>query len=412
MQLIAGGKPARAEPLNREFAEAAFDRLSQAITAMNVAFNREAMDNDRSAFIISVLVFLGAAAMIGLLFWRFQRARQAVELMTAEQRALRWSEERFRSLIQNASDIIILLDTRTTVSYVSASVHRTLGYRPEELISTQFTEIVIPDEVTEMREYLAACLQNPGVSPQSEFRFRHAGGHWRQMEVIADNRLHDRSVGKLVINCRDITERKTAEEQLRRSREQLRSLSAYLQSVREEERTNIAREIHDELGQTLTALKMDVSWLGNKYRDHEPLAEKTRSMIHLIDSTIRTVKRISAELRPVVLDDLGLTAAIEWQAEEFQKRSGIECELKFDPEDITMDRDRSTTVFRIFQETLTNVVRHAEATKVKVCLEARDGLIHLSIRDNGKGITEEQIYSPQSFGLIGIQERAHFWGET
>jgi PAS domain S-box-containing protein len=209
----------------------------------------------------------------------------------------------------------------------------------------------------------------------------------------------------------DITERKRVEDELQASREQLRNLSTYLESVREQERTNIAREIHDELAQALTALKMDVSWLDHRLpSDHKSLLEKTQSMKDLVDTTIQTVKRISSELRPGILDDLGLIAAIEWQADEFHNRTGIVCHVTVDPHDIMVDQDRSTAIFRIFQETLTNVARHAQASKVTVSLKEKSGTLTLRVRDNGRGITEEQICAPQSFGLIGMQERVHPWG--
>jgi len=214
-----------------------------------------------------------------------------------------------------------------------------------------------------------------------------------------------------IITSQDITERKKSEEELDRSREQLRNLTAYLQSVREQERTNIAREIHDDLGQTLTALKMDISWLGKKLpKDQETLLEKTKAMTKLTDMTIKTVKRISTELRPGLLDDLGLVAAIEWQAEEFQHRMGMRCELTVDPEEIILDQDRSTAIFRIFQETLTNIARHAKATRVTASLKEKDDKLELRVRDNGSGITKEQISDSKSFGLMGIRERVHPWG--
>ncbi len=212
----------------------------------------------------------------------------------------------------------------------------------------------------------------------------------------------------LIYSLKDVTERKKAEEELSHSRELLRNLSMHLQSARENERTHIAREIHDELGQALTALKMDVAWLGKKYRDEEPLAEKTRSMLKLIDMTIKSVKRIAAELRPGLLDDLGLAAAIEWQAGEFEKRTGISCDVNISPKDVIIDRDRSTAVFRIFQEAMTNVARHAKATSVSISLEKDDNRITLCVEDNGKGITKKQINDPRAFGLIGIRERVHF----
>ncbi len=209
----------------------------------------------------------------------------------------------------------------------------------------------------------------------------------------------------------NVLERKRAEDELKSSREQLRNLSAHLQTVREEEGKHIAREIHDELGQALTALKMDIYWLINKLpTDLKPLLEKTKSMSKLIDTTIQTVQRILTELRPGLLDDLGLAAAIEWQAEEFQKRTGIKCEVTLDPEEIIMDQDRSTAIFRILQEALTNVSRHANATRVRVNLREKAGKLILKVKDNGIGITEKQISDPKSFGLIGIRERVHLFG--
>jgi PAS domain S-box-containing protein len=245
--------------------------------------------------------------------------------------------------------------------------------------------------------------------------------HHRETEVMSkDSRWFDIAVDPLLDEdgnfigsvhlMSDITERKRIDDELKNSREQLRNLALYLETVREQERTNIAREIHDELAQALTALKMDLSWLNHRLpNDAESLIEKTKAMNTLIDSTIGTVKRISAELRPGILDDLGLVAAIEWQAEEFQNRTGIRCRVTVDPEDIEADQDRATAIFRIFQETLTNVARHARATQVVVGLKERGGKLTLRVRDNGIGITEEQISDSQSFGLIGMHERVIPW---
>ncbi len=202
-----------------------------------------------------------------------------------------------------------------------------------------------------------------------------------------------------------------AEEELLLSRAQLQNLSGGLQSLLEEERTRISREIHDELGQSLTALKFDLSAMGKKLpEDQTLLAEKTGSMVELVDTIIKAVQKISLELRPGLLDDLGLVAAIEWQAKEFQERTGIPCRVVLFPREMDIDPERSTAVFRIFQETLTNTVRHADATEVEATLENRDGTLTLEVRDDGRGITKEQASGSKSLGLIGIRERVRRLG--
>jgi PAS domain S-box-containing protein len=200
-------------------------------------------------------------------------------------------------------------------------------------------------------------------------------------------------------------------EQVQAAREQLRDLAGYLQAAREEERTQMAREIHDEFGQMLSALNMDLSWLSKRLPADQPhLTEKASAMSDLIDSTIQTVRRVATELRPGLLDDLGLAATIEWQAQEFAERTGIACDLYLSDEEIVLERDLATAIFRIFQETLTNVARHASATEVHVELEGRPDELVLIVRDNGKGITESQVSHPRSLGLMGMRERAHSWG--
>jgi signal transduction histidine kinase len=202
-----------------------------------------------------------------------------------------------------------------------------------------------------------------------------------------------------------------AEEQLRESHEQLRALSTYLQTVREEERTRIAREVHDELGQALTSCKLDLSWIAGKLpAELKPLLEKARALTAHIDSTIQTVRRISSELRPGVLDHLGLVAAIEWQANEFQNRTGIRCDLRARVREPLPNQDLATTFFRIFQETLTNVIRHAGATHVWVELKEAAGNITLEVKDNGRGIERTEIFNNRSMGLLGMRERAALLG--
>jgi signal transduction histidine kinase len=219
------------------------------------------------------------------------------------------------------------------------------------------------------------------------------------------------SVHRALREAQERAERRRAEEQLRQSHKQLRSLSVYLQHVREEERIRIAREIHDELGQQLTGLKLQLTWLDSRLpRDAKEVHRKTKSMGQGIDETIQTVRRIATELRPGVLDNAGLLAAIEWQANEFQKKTGIQCRVHSPLRDTVWDQDLNTAFFRIFQETLTNIIRHADATRVDVRFMETDGSLVLEVRDNGRGISEAEVNNTKSIGLLGMRERAGLLG--
>lgn len=203
-----------------------------------------------------------------------------------------------------------------------------------------------------------------------------------------------------------VNELEAANAGLRGSELQYRELAARLQSVREEERTRVARQLHDELGQSLTALKMDCAWIRTRLSGAQTgVLARIQSSMELIDETIRTVRRLATELRPGVLD-LGIQAAIEWQAHEFQARSGIECTVAFSAAEELLDSASATEIFRIFQETLTNVARHSGATQVKATLEQDRGELLLEIRDNGRGIRRDEIEKRNSLGLLGMRERA------
>ncbi|MHB8895790.1 MAG: hybrid sensor histidine kinase/response regulator [Candidatus Geothermincolia bacterium] len=205
----------------------------------------------------------------------------------------------------------------------------------------------------------------------------------------------------------DLAEKARTERLLAESGRRYRKLSVHLQQVRERERTVIAREIHDELGQSLTALKIDLSLLRPGAGDFE---ERRREMSNLIDQTIGTVQRITAELRPGVLDDLGLEAAAEWQVKTFKARTGIACTFTSEGHPGALDRDRQTAMFRILQEALTNVARHAVATHVTVALYQDEDGANLFMRDNGRGLLAAELDNPRSYGLIGMQERASEFG--
>jgi PAS domain S-box-containing protein len=205
----------------------------------------------------------------------------------------------------------------------------------------------------------------------------------------------------------DITERKSAEEALR-------ALTEKLQAVREEERTRMAREVHDEVGQALTALGIDVAWAERRLSEadfqRESIESKLRSMADLIDVTLLAVQRIATELRPGILDELGLEAAIEWYVREFEQLTGVVCHFRSELREPPIVPDRATGIFRILQEALTNVARYSEASLLEIDLSSSGGEVRLEIRDNGQGITEDRIESSQSLGLVGMRERARSLG--
>jgi signal transduction histidine kinase len=261
-----------------------------------------------------------------------------------------------------------------------------------------------------------------------EHRIVRRDGEVRHILVKIRAQRNDRGQ---IIKCyganQDITERKTAEEELARerlskeiqlrkekaleqSREELRNLSEHLQRVRERERTRIAREVHDELGQFLTALKIDLACFGQGFGDKEDgLSVQIEGMTQRIDNAIHAVRKICSELRPSILEDFGLPATIEWHVEDFQKRTGIRFTAKIDPAIPEVEKKLALVVFRVFQEAVTNVVRHAEATAVKVSLRTDGDNLMLKVSDNGKGISKKHLSSPGSLGIIGIRERVRYW---
>jgi PAS domain S-box-containing protein len=292
---------------------------------------------------------------------------------------------------------------------VNEAAVRQYGYSRSELLRMTIKEIRPPEEVPALLDAV-----------RSRGRWLNKSEVWKHRKK--DGTVFDAEVTKYVSHfegrpavialAADVTERRRAEEQLERSNEQLRSLSVRLQAVREEESIRIAREIHDELGGALTGLKMDLSWIGKRLSGESRAAvqQKLQSALELIDETVVKVRNISMELRPSVLDDLGLAAAVEWQAREFEKRTEIRCEIVSLQEDITLSPEKSTAVFRIFQEILTNVARHAHASRVEVRLTVQGGHLNLKVSDNGRGIVEDKVTGAASLGLLGMRERAMIFG--
>jgi PAS domain S-box-containing protein len=249
------------------------------------------------------------------------------------------------------------------------------------------------------------------VGHPMKYRGRFIGclnlAHTKSVEVTASTLKWIESLANYVAL---LTERKRIEEELRQSREQLRELSRETHSVIEEERRRIAREIHDQLGQDLSLFQLELGLIQDQLlQTQKDLRKKLKSMSVLVDSSIRTVQRISTDLRPTLLDNFGLGAAVEWAAREFQKRTKIRCLVSIQPAEVKVDQDRSTALFRALQEALTNVLRHAKATKVRIQLTKTNDAIVLAIRDNGVGIPRKQINDSKSVGLTGMRERVRPW---
>jgi PAS domain S-box-containing protein len=314
------------------------------------------------------------------------------------------------SILEAIPHAVIGLQDRRII-FANDGVKTVFGWTSNELIG-RTTRLLYRTE----KDYIRIACQLYSIlekQPIASMEFPCLRKNGTEIECMISaarigKRLKERRV---VITYENITDRKRAACELELSRHQLRQLSAHLQSIREKERTRIARELHDELGQLLTALNTDIILLKNKIPTGQKIiSDRVESMSSLVDLSMQTVKRIYMGLRPGMLDHLGLTAAIAWQAEEFSRRTGITCNVSFSPEDMVIDPDLTTTIFRIFQETLTNVQRHARATKVTVRLKVTDDHLEFIVKDNGKGIADQQLRKPDSFGLLGIQERVYHWG--
>ncbi|MGO9377722.1 MAG: ABC transporter substrate binding protein [Dissulfurispiraceae bacterium] len=327
------------------------------------------------------------------------------------EKALRESEEKYRDLYDNAPDMYHSVDGNGIVIDCNETEARMLGYKKDEIIGKPITNFWTPASVKLHEEMFPSIKTEKKDSViEREFVRKDGSSFLTSLHVFTETDK-DNNFMKTKTITRDITESKRLENELKNSQEELRNLSAHLQSVREEERRSIASEIHDELGQVLTTLKLDLSRMKTKLlKESNQLATNAQSMSDLVDKTIESVQKISSELRPGVLDHLGLSDAIEWLAGEVCSRKELDYDITIVPEDITLDQSRSIAVFRIFQEALTNVVRHAHATLVKITLTKGHSGLALIVKDDGIGISEEKLLDHTSYGLIGIRERARYLG--
>ncbi|EDY17900.1 multi-sensor signal transduction histidine kinase [Chthoniobacter flavus Ellin428] len=335
--------------------------------------------------------------------------------ITARKRAEE-AQVRLAAIVNSSDDAIIGKTLNGIITTWNPGAERMFGYCAEEIVGKSMLTLIPPDRVHEEKEILSRIGAAESVVHFETVRIRKDGSC---VDISATISPINDSAGKIVGAsqiARDITEQKRALEQLRNSHAQLRELTGRLHAAREEERGRISREIHDVLAQQLTRLKMDLSWIDKRLAQsvdettRQALGEKVRSATELVDSSIGAVQHIATELRPVVLDALGLAAAVEWQVTQFQEHTGVQCQVDIDGEEPRLPHDHATGLFRILQETLTNVMRHAGATLVEVSLRMEPDILTLSVRDNGRGITAGELSNMHSIGLLGMRERALLFG--
>jgi PAS domain S-box-containing protein len=327
------------------------------------------------------------------------------------------NEDKIRLFFQatdNSVEAICLSDINKRIIYINNSLEKMFGYSKEDFIGKK-VNMLYPDEI--LKKLQKAILSDADGAWVGELTGRKKDGSLFALSISTSRILNDDgTIIARMTTHRDITEIKVAEEKMKNYNQQLRLLTDHLATIREEERINLAREIHDELGSSLTGLKMELVMLkrnivecsDNKIHDH--IRDSIQSMSDLIDSTIVLIRKISSELRSEVLDELGLIEAISWYIKEFEKRANCKFHFTVFPKNIKIDNKIATPLFKMFQEIITNVARHSQATEVNIFFRKQKGIIQLIIHDNGVGIKAEEINNKKSLGILGMQERTMILG--
>jgi len=311
----------------------------------------------------------------------------------------------WRSLVHSAPDTIMTVETGGRISFINKPIW---GYSATALVGTSILDYIGDLEKPKLQKCLDEAFRR---GKRTACEISGINGDWAKWYQLSFGSPHSyrlnrgRGLTTTTVVIREISENKRTEETLRVSGEQMRDFAARLEAVREEERTRVAREIHDELGQALTVLKLDLSWLRSRTSRSSESQKRLKSMIRHVDDTLETVRRIASELRPSVLDNLGLIPAIEWQVSEFRKRTQIRTELLSNANSLDISMEGSVAVFRAVQEALTNIMRHAKASRVQVRLDLSDYALRISISDNGIGMSQTEQGEFNSLGIVGMKER-------
>lgn len=323
----------------------------------------------------------------------------------AADKALRLSEQKYRLLFER-NPMPMWMVSKATLGIVAVNdvAIEHYGYSREEFLQINSRDLVPPEEWDRYLFFVA----NPvtGIYHSGIWQHIKKSGELIFVDIIANDFMSENEQVRLVL-ANDVTEKVKTQEKLITSSQEIQRLASHLQVIREEERTSIAREIHDELGQMLTALKINISMMRSKLPEHEKeLRARISDVILMTDNITNTVRQIASKLRPGILDDMGLAAALEWQSREFKKHTGIKCIFSEGYTDTNIDNNVATGLFRIYQEALTNVARHSGATEVTSSLRLLDACIVLTIADNGKGFDPESVKTKKRLGLLGMKERA------
>jgi PAS domain S-box-containing protein len=361
------------------------------------AMRRESARMTRDGTLLDVEITTASDDSLALMFLSDVTERRAVEDRLAER------ENQLRLMLEQLPAIITTYDDNLVVTSVQGAGLRALGVAASAFVGVPLQNLVGEDAPT----VASARSALRGESSTNEYEYV---GRWYANRAEPLRRRDGTIAGAINLGF-DITERRLAETALRESREQLRRLSAAMNRAQEEQRRLIARELHDELGQLLTSLRLDLGMMRRELRKVTTAALEARigTMVDLVDLTIKTVQRVATQLRPRLLDDFGLRAALEHETMSFTERTGIDVKLTIRGDE-SIDPDSATAVYRMVQEGLTNVARHSGATCVDVRIEASAGRVEAELRDNGRGITETEVNNTSALGLLGLRERAYALG--